>query len=255
ARPQQPSERRATEIDDKIPAPGDDSGVKRQPMQGPTPLFHDSEPLQARHGFEQRASVRPRRDRQSRSWMALDQVGKETGRQHGIADARRGDKQDVHFADPSALYSRRRRLPRKRSPPTSTPPWPTPALSCSMTEESLPSRGRIGASFFRGSSRTTSTRSAPNQHATRRSSRRRANTCTISLSSQLANRSGSTGKPAACPISKGGFHFTDFERRLRSTRSPTSLWLRCSAKVRQPPSVYPASLALPAHSPRGLLSS
>jgi hypothetical protein len=36
--------------------------------------------------------------------MALDQVGKETGRQHGIADARRGDKQDVHLASLGALY-------------------------------------------------------------------------------------------------------------------------------------------------------
>jgi hypothetical protein len=35
--------------------------------------------------------------------MAVDHVREKTGRQHGIADARRGDKQDVHFADPDAL--------------------------------------------------------------------------------------------------------------------------------------------------------
>ena len=45
--------------------------------------------------------------------MALDQIGKETGRQHGIADARRGDKQDVHFADPNALYPQGHPLAKK----------------------------------------------------------------------------------------------------------------------------------------------
>src|SRR6202047_2212430 len=108
-------------------------------MGRPAPLLDDHESLETGHGFEQRGGDWPRRDGEGRRRMAVDQVREQTRRQHGIADARRGDKQDVHFADPSPLYSRRRRLPRKRSPPTSTPPWPTPALSCSMTEESLPS--------------------------------------------------------------------------------------------------------------------
>src|SRR5271167_1672779 len=52
--------------------------------------------------------------------MALNQIGKKTGRQHGIADARRGDKQDVHFAEPNALYPAPFGLPSKRSSPTFT---------------------------------------------------------------------------------------------------------------------------------------
>src|SRR6516225_1960637 len=52
--------------------------------------------------------------------MAVDQIGKKTGRQHGIADARRGDKQDVHFVEPNALYPAPFGLPSSCSGPTFT---------------------------------------------------------------------------------------------------------------------------------------
>ena len=41
-------------------------------------------------------------------------MGEKTGRQHGIADAGRGDKQDVHFADPAPYIPRAIGLPSKR---------------------------------------------------------------------------------------------------------------------------------------------
>ena len=68
------------------------------------------EPFEAGHGLEQRCRHRPRCDGQTSVRIAIDQVGEKTGRQHGIADARRGDKQDVHLADPADLISRAPRL-------------------------------------------------------------------------------------------------------------------------------------------------
>ena len=67
-------------------------------MQRPAPFFHDDDLLEPGHRLEQRSRDRPRRNRQPRVRVALDQVAEQTGRQHGIADARRGNKQDVHFA-------------------------------------------------------------------------------------------------------------------------------------------------------------
>src|SRR6516164_4658856 len=52
--------------------------------------------------------------------MAVDQIRQKTRRQHGIADARRGDKQDVHCAEPSALYPAPFGLPSNRASPTFT---------------------------------------------------------------------------------------------------------------------------------------
>jgi hypothetical protein len=46
--------------------------------------------------------------------MTLDQIGQKTGRQDGVADARGGDEQDVHFADPLVLY--RGALPLAKKP-------------------------------------------------------------------------------------------------------------------------------------------
>jgi hypothetical protein len=48
--------------------------------------------------------------------VALDQVAEQTGRQHGIADARRGNKQDVHFARSGGLISRPPPLAKKAVP-------------------------------------------------------------------------------------------------------------------------------------------
>src|SRR5262249_6057576 len=63
---------------------------------------------------------RPRGNSQPRRRMAVDQISEETSRQHGVADARRGNKQDVHFADLGVLYPAPGCLPSKRSfPPLS----------------------------------------------------------------------------------------------------------------------------------------
>ncbi len=94
---QQPGKGRAAQIDDDIPAPGGDRTVERQPMQRPAPLFDDQHPLASGHRLEQWRRHRPGGDGQPRAGKALDQVGDETGRQHGVADARRGDKQDIHL--------------------------------------------------------------------------------------------------------------------------------------------------------------
>ena len=73
-------------------------------MQRPEPFLDYGEPFQPGHRFEQRRRNRPRGNGQPRARIALDQMGQETSRQHGVADTGRGDKQDVHFADPRALY-------------------------------------------------------------------------------------------------------------------------------------------------------
>ena len=73
-------------------------------MQRPAPLFDDDQPLEAGDCFEQRRRDRSGRDRQPRARIAVDQISEEAGRQDGVADARRGDKQNVHIADPRALY-------------------------------------------------------------------------------------------------------------------------------------------------------
>jgi len=82
-------------------------------MQRPRPFLDNHEPLKPRHGFEKRSSNRPGGNGQPRPPMALDQMGEKTGRQHGIADAGRGDKQDTHFADPAGLYPLHRLLAKK----------------------------------------------------------------------------------------------------------------------------------------------
>ena len=63
------------------------------------------QPFKPGHRFEQRRGDRPGGNGQPRARMALDKMGQQTGRQHGVADAGRGDKQDVHFADPRGLIS------------------------------------------------------------------------------------------------------------------------------------------------------
>src|SRR6267378_6006116 len=47
--PQQPSERRAAEVDDEVPASGRYGTVKRQPMRRPASLLDDHQPLETRH--------------------------------------------------------------------------------------------------------------------------------------------------------------------------------------------------------------
>ncbi len=72
---QQPGHGRATEIDDEVPAPGRNCGIKRQPVHRPAPLFEDCEPLEPGHYLEQRRRHRARRYRQPRSRVTLDQIG------------------------------------------------------------------------------------------------------------------------------------------------------------------------------------
>jgi hypothetical protein len=95
---QQPGQCRAAQIDDDVPAGRRDRGVKRQPVPRPAALVDDDQPLQSRHRSEQRRGERPGRDRQPRRGIALDQVRQDAGRQHGVADPRRGDEQDAHAA-------------------------------------------------------------------------------------------------------------------------------------------------------------
>ncbi len=47
--PQQPSERRAAEVDNEVPASGRYGTVKRQPMRRPASLLDDHQPLETRH--------------------------------------------------------------------------------------------------------------------------------------------------------------------------------------------------------------
>ena len=72
AGPQQPGERRASKVDDEIPAPGRDGGVEGQPVCRAAPLLYNGKPLETGHGFEQRGRQRSRRDAESRRRVAFD---------------------------------------------------------------------------------------------------------------------------------------------------------------------------------------
>ena len=101
-----PGERRAAQIDDELPAAGGNAAIKRQPMQPPAPLPQHQHFVEPGDRLEQRRGDRPRGDRQARAGKALDDMGQQTGRQHGIADAGGGHKQDVHIPDLGALIAR-----------------------------------------------------------------------------------------------------------------------------------------------------
>src|SRR5205085_9851986 len=76
---QQPSERRAAEVDDEVPPPACDGAIKWQPVNRPAPFLDDCEPLELGHGVEQRSGDWPRSNGQPRSRMALDQISEQTG--------------------------------------------------------------------------------------------------------------------------------------------------------------------------------
>ena len=121
---QQPGKRRAAQIDDDIPAPGRDRAVERQPMQRPAPLFDDRAAVRIRAPLRTTAPPPARRRSSAARRDSARSGGRETGRQHGVADARRGDKQDVHLARSSSPHIPRPGLPSRRASPTSSPPQP-----------------------------------------------------------------------------------------------------------------------------------
>ncbi len=91
-------QRRAAQIDDEIPARPDDGGIEAEPVQRPAPLLDDDQPVETRHRLEERRRRRPGGDGEARIGVALDQMAEHAGRQHGIADPRRGDEQNFHCA-------------------------------------------------------------------------------------------------------------------------------------------------------------
>jgi folate-binding protein YgfZ len=88
-------------------------------MQSPAPFLDDDQMFEVGDGLEQRGCDRTRCERQACVRIAIDQVTKKTGRQYGIADARRGYKQDIHLTDARALYRAPLGLPSRRHPPKS----------------------------------------------------------------------------------------------------------------------------------------
>ena len=65
-------------------------------MQRPAPFGDDDEPLEPRHRLEERRRRRPGGNGEARLRVALDEMREQPGRQHGIADPRRGDEEDPH---------------------------------------------------------------------------------------------------------------------------------------------------------------
>ena len=94
-RPQRPGEGRGAQIDHQIPAPAYGEAPQVQPMTGPGPLDQRQHTVDIRDGGKQRRRQCPAGDRQAGLRMALDEGADKPCRQHGIAEAVRGDKEDL----------------------------------------------------------------------------------------------------------------------------------------------------------------
>src|SRR5208282_2259256 len=86
--------RRSAEIDDDVPVMQYDLAPQFQPMPPVASLLQDMDPVESGHRAEDVDGRRAARDRDPGARMPLDQAGKYSRRQHGIADPRVGDEQD-----------------------------------------------------------------------------------------------------------------------------------------------------------------
>jgi hypothetical protein len=83
-------------------------------MERQSPLSHNNDAFKSRHRLEQRRRDRAGGDRKTGARITPDQMAEQPGRQHGIANPRRGYEKDVHLAGHGGLY---RAVPRLAKQP------------------------------------------------------------------------------------------------------------------------------------------
>src|SRR5262249_40645130 len=103
---EQPWQGRAAQVDDEIPRRCRDRAIEAQPVPGEAPLLDDDDPLERRISGEERRRRRTRGDGHARRGVTLAEMPEQSGRKHGVADAGRGDEEDLHVArmKPPSLF-------------------------------------------------------------------------------------------------------------------------------------------------------